>query len=107
MSLPGTTARSEDSVPPVDHEDWNSIRADFPITTTRIDCTDGVQRALVYLDHAATTHPPSTALQAYSQFLGREYSNVHRATHSLARSATDRFQAAYGTCAEFVGEHQI
>ena len=94
---------SESGTGSVDPHDWNSIRADFPITTTRIDCTDGVQRALVYLDHAATTHPPSTALNRYSQFLGREYSNVHRATHSLARSATDRFQSAYGTCANFIG----
>ncbi|MEE2681391.1 MAG: aminotransferase class V-fold PLP-dependent enzyme [Planctomycetota bacterium] len=92
--------RSDDAV---DFADWASIRADFPITTTRIDCTDGVQRGLVYLDHAATTHPPTTALNSYSQFLGREYSNVHRATHSLARSATGRFEAAYGTCARFVG----
>ncbi len=87
----------------VDLTDWDSIRNDFPITTTRIECTDGVHRGLVYLDHAATTHPPSTALEGYTRFLGREYSNVHRATHSLARSATGRFQRAYGTCARFIG----
>ena len=102
-SKPVDAPHSDSGSGGVDPGDWNSIRADFPITTTRIDCTDGVQRALVYLDHAATTHPPSTALTSYSQFLGREYSNVHRATHSLARSATDRFQSAYGTCANFIG----
>ena len=83
--------------------DWDSIRSDYPITTARIECTDGLSRPLIYLDHAATTHPPATALQAYMQFLGLEYSNVHRATHSLARSATDRFEKAYGTCADFIG----
>ena len=83
--------------------DWDSIRSDYPITTARIECTDGLSRPLIYLDHAATTHPPATALQAYLQFLGLEYSNVHRATHSLARSATDRFEKAYETCAEFIG----
>ena len=103
LSDSASNSSEASSTPLVDHADWSSVRADFPITTTRIDCTDGVQRPLVYLDHAATTHPPSTALQAYTQFLGREYSNVHRATHSLARSATDRFQSAYGTCARFVG----
>ncbi|HAW95007.1 MAG TPA: cysteine desulfurase, partial [Phycisphaerales bacterium] len=83
--------------------DWDSIRSDYPITTARIECTDGLSRPLIYLDHAATTHPPATALQAYLQFLGLEYSNVHRATHSLARSATDRFEKAYETCANFIG----
>jgi selenocysteine lyase/cysteine desulfurase/rhodanese-related sulfurtransferase len=87
----------------VDHSDWASIRADYPISTARSSCSDGVDRALVYLDHAATTHPPATALRAYARFLGLEYANVHRGTHRLARAATERFDAAYGTCARFIG----
>lgn len=87
----------------VDHSDWASIRADYPISTARASCSDGVDRALVYLDHAATTHPPATALRAYARFLGLEYANVHRGTHRLARAATERFDAAYGICARFIG----
>ena len=87
----------------VDHADWSSIRADYPISTARASCSDGIDRSLVYLDHAATTHPPATALRAYARFLGLEYANVHRGTHRLARAATERFDAAYGTCARFIG----
>ena len=64
-------AGSRGTASKVDLSDWDSIRNDFPITTTRIECTDGVHRELVYLDHAATTHPPSTALDGYTRFLGR------------------------------------
>lgn len=87
----------------VDPSDWTSIRADFPISTARVNCTDGVDRPLAYFDHAATTHPPASALRSYSRFLGLEYANVHRGTHRLARAATDRFVAAYDTCAQFIG----
>lgn len=87
----------------VDVSDWGSIRADFPISTARVLCNDGIDRPLVYLDHAATTHPPATALRSYTHFLGLEYANVHRGTHRLARAATDRFVAAYDTCANFIG----
>ena len=86
----------------VDYQSWTSVRSDFPITTARIACSDGVERSLAYFDHAATTHPPKTALRCYSKFLGLEYANVHRATHALARSATERFEAAYETCARFI-----
>lgn len=87
----------------VDPACWRSIRDDYPISTTRAACTDGVDRPLVYLDHAATTHPPATALRAYTRFLGLEYANVHRGTHRLARAATERFEAAFETCARFIG----
>ena len=86
-----------------DPTSWESIRADYPISTARVTCTDGVDRPLVYFDHAATTHPPATALRAYARFLGLEYANVHRGTHRLARAATERFNDAYGTCARFIG----
>lgn len=87
----------------VDHADWASIRADFGITSKIVHCTDGVDRPLVYLDHAASTHPPGTVVAAYARFLEHEYANVHRATYALARSATDRFDRAFETCASFVG----
>ena len=87
----------------VDLKDWASIRADYPISTARAQCTDGIDRPLVYFDHAATTHPPATALRSYARFLGLEYANVHRGTHRLARAATERFEAAYGVCADFIG----
>lgn len=87
----------------VNHADWASIRADFGITGRVVRTASGVERPLVYLDHAASTHPPSTVVRAYAQFLEREYANVHRATYALARAATDRFDAAFHVCSEFVG----
>jgi len=87
----------------VDPHDWSSVRADFGITGRLVTCLDGTQRPLVYLDHAASTHPPSTVVADFADFLERDYANVHRATYSLARQATDRFEEAFRTCAEFVG----
>ncbi|MDZ4754729.1 MAG: aminotransferase class V-fold PLP-dependent enzyme [Phycisphaerae bacterium] len=89
--------------PPVDHADWTSIRADYGITSRMVTTADGLEKPLVYLDHAASTHPPSTVVAAYARFLEHEYANVHRATYALARAATDRYEAAFRTCAEFVG----
>lgn len=101
-SLPTeSSARAADAT--VNHADWASIRADFGITGRIVRTASGVERPLVYLDHAASTHPPSTVVRAYANFLEREYANVHRATYALARAATDRFDAAFHTCAKFVG----
>lgn len=99
--LPVVVGRRE-SEAGVDHKDWTSIRADFGITARLVRTASGVDRPLVYLDHAASTHPPSTVVRAYANFLEREYANVHRATYALARAATDRFDRAFHTCAEFV-----
>ncbi|MDZ4831514.1 MAG: aminotransferase class V-fold PLP-dependent enzyme [Phycisphaerae bacterium] len=96
-------ASAASAVPsPVDPNDWSSVRADFGITGRMVRCADGLEKSLVYLDHAASTHPPSTVVAAYAHFLEREYANVHRATYALAREATDRFDKAFGTCAQFV-----
>lgn len=95
---PAPAARRE-----IDPKDWGSIRADFAIADRLVRTIDGIDRPLVYLDHAATTHPPATVVDAYARFLQRDYANVHRATYALARAATDRFDRAFATCAEFVG----
>lgn len=86
----------------VDPQDWDSVRADFGITSRLVRSADGLERPLVYLDHAASTHPPATVVAAYAGFLEHEYANVHRATYALARAATDRFDRAFSTVAEFV-----
>ncbi|MFO0828001.1 MAG: aminotransferase class V-fold PLP-dependent enzyme [Phycisphaerales bacterium] len=82
--------------------DWDSVRADFGITGRVSRCADGSDKSFVYLDHAATTHPPASVMATYAEFLQREYANVHRATYALARAATDRFDRAFQTCAQFV-----
>lgn len=88
---------------PVDFGRWESIRADFAIASRRLAVGGAAERALVYMDHAASTHPPETVLTAYVEFLEREYANVHRAAYALARQSTLRFEDAYRVCAEFIG----
>lgn len=86
-----------------DHTDWSHIRENFAITRRRVQVLDGTERPLVYLDHAATTHPPDAVLDRMEHFLRFEYANVHRATYQLARRSTLRFEDAYRTCSTFVG----
>ena len=88
---------------PLDPEDWASIRKDFAITGRTVDVLDGSVRPLIYLDHAATTHPPNFAIDELKRFLSLDYANVHRASYQLARRSTLRFEDAYRTCGGFVG----
>jgi len=88
---------------PVDFRSWRSIREDFAIAARRLTIGGAAERALVYMDHAASTHPPETVLAAYVNFLEREYANVHRGAYELARRATVRFEDAYRVCADFIG----
>ncbi|MCP4833326.1 MAG: aminotransferase class V-fold PLP-dependent enzyme [Phycisphaera sp.] len=87
----------------IDHGDWSSIRSNFAISGRRVQALDGEERPLVYLDHAATTHPPDFAMEEVRNFLSLDYANVHRASYQLARRSTLRFEDAYRTCAGFVG----
>jgi cysteine desulfurase/selenocysteine lyase len=65
------------------------IRGDFPILDQRVG--DG---PLVYLDNAATTQKPRAVIQAISDYYLHDNANVHRATHTLADRATQRFEAS-------------
>ena len=87
----------------IDPADWGSIRRNFAITSRRVTVLDGTERPLVYLDHAATTHPPDVVVRRVEHFLRFEYANVHRATYQLARRSTMQFEDAYRTCGRFVG----
>src|SRR5262249_44586646 len=63
----------------------------------------GGERPLVYLDHAASTHPPAAVLESYVDFLEHAYANVHRGTYQLSREASQRFDQAYQIVADFIG----
>jgi cysteine desulfurase/selenocysteine lyase len=45
-----------------------------------------------YLDSAATTHKPSSVINAMSSFYENEYATVHRAVYSAASLATERYE---------------
>lgn len=82
---------------------WANVRREFAIVERTVPVLGGEERPLVYLDHAASTHAPRSAISAYVDFLEHEYSNVHRGTHLLSRRATARFEEAHGRVAQFIG----
>ena len=57
--------------------DIGRIRGDFPITRQRFEITGHDQpRPLIYMDHGASTHPPTPVLDTYKDFLEKSYANV-------------------------------
>jgi cysteine desulfurase / selenocysteine lyase len=91
-----------DPVPqlPDEHEvfDVNAIRADFPILKETVN-----GKPLIWFDNAATTQKPRVVIDRLSHFYAHENSNIHRAAHELAARATDAYEEARDTVAEFIG----
>ena len=73
------------------------IREDFPALQARV-----YGKPLVYLDNAATTHKPRVVLDAISHFYSQMNSNIHRGTHFLSVQATEAFEKARTTVANFI-----
>ena len=78
--------------------DVEGIRRDFPILAERVN-----GRQLVWLDNAATTQKPQPVIDRLAYFYARENSNVHRGAHALAARATDAYEGARATVADFLG----
>ena len=74
------------------------LRAQFPILSRRIG-----DRALVYLDNAATTQKPLGVLDAERTYYERSNANVHRGVHVLSQEATAGFENARRLVARFIG----
>lgn len=73
--------------------DLQRIRAQFPITRQRFQVLGSSEpKPLIYMDHGASTHPPTPVLETYKDFLECSYANVHRGRHYLSEMATDRFE---------------
>jgi cysteine desulfurase / selenocysteine lyase len=93
---------ASDPVPqlPDDHEvfDVNAIRADFPILKETVN-----GKPLIWFDNAATTQKPQSVIDRISYFYAHENSNIHRAAHELAARATDAYEEARDTVADFIG----
>ena len=56
----------------------------------------------VYLDNAATMHKPYAVTDAVQQFYHNQNSNVHRGAHRLSQLATEQFELARHTVAQFI-----
>ena len=78
--------------------DVDAIRRDFPILAERVN---GHQ--LVWLDNAATTQKPQAVIDRLTRFYSHENSNVHRGAHELAARATDAYEDARASVANFLG----
>ena len=78
--------------------DVEAVRADFPVLSRQVG-----GRPLVYLDNASSSHKPRQVLDAERDFVEQHYSNVHRGVHTLSQEATDAYEAARTTVAQFLG----
>ncbi|WP_017614474.1 cysteine desulfurase [Nocardiopsis salina] len=79
--------------------DVEAVRKDFAILSRTV--RDG--RRLVYLDSGATSQKPRQVLDAEREFYERHNAAVHRGAHQLAEEATDAYEAARETIANFIG----
>ena len=76
-----------------------ALRGDFPILARTVRD----EQPLVYLDSGATSHKPTTVLDAERGFYEQHNAAVHRGAHQLAEEATDDFEDARATIAHFIG----
>ena len=74
-----------------------TLLADFLILDQSIN-----GRRLVYLDNAATTQKPMPVLLASRHYYEAINANIHRGTHQLARAATEAFENARKTVADYL-----
>jgi cysteine desulfurase / selenocysteine lyase len=98
---PPTSAGSAPAAPPVLSRrtfDVRDIRRDFPILQERVH-----GKPLVWLDNAATTQKPNLVIDRLVHYYRHEYSNVHRAAHTLAARSTDAYEGAREKVQRFLG----
>ena len=73
------------------------IRKDFPILKQKVN-----GKRLIYLDSAATSQKPKCVLDAEREFYETINANVHRGVHTLSMKATEAYEDARKTLAEFI-----
>ena len=79
-----------------------SVRRDFPILEERVH-----GKPLIWLDNAATTQKPQVVIDRISDFYKHEYSNIHRAAHTLAARSTDAYEGAREKVRRFLNAPSI
>lgn len=79
----------------------DELRGDFEILERLIG--EGPNRKpLIYFDSAATSQKPQSVVKTIDDYYRRYNSNVHRGAHTLAREATEAYEAARDQIAQFV-----
>ena len=67
--------------------DTKIIKSKFPIFKNKIN-----GKQLVYLDNANSSQKPQALIDRITKFYSKEFSNIGRSVHSLAVTATNRFE---------------
>lgn len=95
MSVKAEISRNTDTcnVP-----DWSAVRRDFPALAAEV-----YGKPLAYLDNAATTHKPQAVINAIVRHYTESNANIHRGSHYLSQKATDEYEHARKTVAQFIG----
>lgn len=75
------------------------VSCDFPVLERKVHG----DRALVYLDNAATSQKPSCVIDAVAAYYRKTNANVHRGMHALAEEATGAYEASRRAVGTFLG----
>lgn len=82
----------------MDNAEVLRIRNDFPVLNQLVN-----GQPLVYLDSGATSQNPLSVIEAEQEFYEQRNAAVHRGAHHLAVEATEAFEDARQTVADFIG----
>ena len=96
LAIPG--AKQSPRGPSLSVFEVEGVRRDFPALHQRVN-----GKPLIWFDNAATTHKPQSVIDATSSFYSRDYSNIHRAAHTLAARSTELFEAGREKVRQFLG----
>ena len=75
----------------------NEIRAQFPVLDQQV-----YGKPLVYFDNAATTQKPLCVIEREREYYLHENCNIHRGVHYLSQKATEAYEHARQTVADFI-----
>jgi cysteine desulfurase/selenocysteine lyase len=85
----------------LNHFDVNDIRKQFPVLDQQV-----YGKPLVYFDNAATTQKPLCVVERERDYYLHENCNIHRGVHYLSQMATEAYENARKTVAQFVNARQ-
>jgi cysteine desulfurase/selenocysteine lyase len=80
--------------------DAERVRRDFPILSRIVH-----DKALVYLDSAASAQMPLSVVRAIDDYELRSHANVHRGVHALSEEATAAYEGARDRVRRFLHAH--
>lgn len=85
----------------LNHLDIDKIRKQFPVLDQQV-----YGKPLVYFDNAATTQKPLCVIERERDYYLHENCNIHRGVHYLSQMATEAYENARKTVAQFINARQ-